>query len=129
MKDADDRKTVFWEARDWNLASQEENRVDLPAALLKCRAVSREIVFYSKNKIEDFRILQVMKMHGNVIERLEFKFGFVIPGSTNSWDQVIDADQENMIPAAVLSGNLLVETLFMSGQTTLAKTEYRIFYI
>ena len=70
-----------------------------------------------------------MKMHGNVIERLEFKFGFVIPGSTNSWDQVIDADQENMIPAAVLSGNLLVETLFMSGQTTLAKTEYRIFYI
>ena len=61
-----------------------------------------------------------MSMQGHLVEQLDFKFGFVIPNSTNSWDQVIEADQENMMPAEVLSGNLVVDTYFMSGSTVLA---------
>ena len=120
MKDADDRETTFWEAKDWDLSIKDEQKVELPAKMLACRAVSREIVFFSKNMIENFAIVQRMSMQGQVVEQLEFKFGFVIPNSTNSWDQVIEADQENILPAQVLSGNLVVDTLFMSGEKVLA---------
>jgi hypothetical protein len=54
--------------------------------MLAAKVLSREMVFYSKHKIENFSIVQEMAMGGQVIERLDFKFGFVIPGSTNSWD-------------------------------------------
>jgi retinal rod rhodopsin-sensitive cGMP 3',5'-cyclic phosphodiesterase subunit delta len=35
------------------------------------------------------------------IEEWFFDFGFVIPNSTNTWQQVIEADEGNMIPAEV----------------------------
>ena len=120
ISDADDRSKIFWSVQNWDLTDQSEQRVDLPAEMLGCRALSREIVFFSKHKIEDFTIVQIMSMQGHQIEKLEFKFGFVIPNSTNSWDQVIEADMENMLPAEMLSGNLVVDTYFNSGTTTLA---------
>ena len=46
------------------------------------------------------------------IEEWLFDFGFVIPNSTNTWQQVIEADEGNMIPAEVLSGNVTIETSF-----------------
>ena len=49
------------------------------------------------------------------METLFFQFGFVIPGSTNSWEQIIVADQENLMPAEVLSGNLVCETIFYAS--------------
>lgn len=33
------------------------------------------------------------------------------------------------MPASVLSGNLVVDTFFMSGDEILAQTKYRIYYI
>lgn len=72
-------------------------------------------MFYSKRVIEDFKIVQRMVLHGQTVEQLEFKFGFVIPNSQNSWDQIIEADQKNMLPKEVLSGNLVVDTFFKSG--------------
>ena len=99
-----------------------------PKSMLTCSELSRELVFSSKEAIRDFSLLQKIFLHGQEIEHLFFKFGFVIPGSTNSWDQVIHSDQGAMIPAEVLSGNLVVETLFMSGDHIIHKTFYRIFY-
>ena len=84
--------------------------------MLSCRAISREIVFFSKQKIENFSIVQVMQLHGQTVEQLSFKFGFVIPNSTNSWDQTIEADVGQVMPAEVLSGNLVVKTYFLSGE-------------
>jgi retinal rod rhodopsin-sensitive cGMP 3',5'-cyclic phosphodiesterase subunit delta len=69
--------------------------------------------FYSKHAIKEFKILQRMKLNEHVVEDLCFNFGFVIPGSTNTWDQVIEADKGNVMPAEVLSGNLIAETYFM----------------
>lgn len=63
------------------------------------------------------------------MEQLSFKFGFVIPNSTNSWDQTIEADVGQVMPAEVLSGNLVVKSYFMSGEEVLAQTEYRIYYL
>ena len=51
-------------------------------------------------------------MQGQVIEEFGFDFGFVMPNTTNSWEQVIDADVGQVMPAEVLSGNLIVDTYF-----------------
>ena len=36
--------------------------------------------------MHDFAIKQVMSMGGQVVEEFQFDFGFVIPGSTNTWE-------------------------------------------
>ena len=61
-----------------------------------------------------------MSLNGQIVEQLDFNFGFVIPNSTNSWDQTIEADIGNVMSAEVLSGNLVVDTFFMSGEQILA---------
>lgn len=129
IKDAENKGKVLWQVNNWSLDDPEsEQCVMFPAEILKCTAISREIVFYSKKKIEKFSIVQRMSMHGHVIEVIEFKFGFVIPNSTNSWDQTIEADVGKVLPAEILSGNLVVDTYFLQGEDVLAHTKYRIFY-
>ena len=55
MKDAE-QGTVLWESSDWNLASNEEQKVEFPASMLACRAIGREMVFYSKKLMHQFSI-------------------------------------------------------------------------
>lgn len=59
-----------------------------------------------------------------------FDFGFVIPGSTNSWQSLIEAAPESqMIPASVLSGHVVIETLFYDGDLEVSCSRVRIYYI
>ena len=130
IKDANNKGKILWQVKQWGLQDSEtEKKVEFPAEMLNCTALSREIVFFSKQKIDQFKIIQRMSLHGQVVEFMEFKFGFVIPNSTNSWDQTIEADVGAVMPASVLSGNLVVDTFFMSGDEILAQTKYRIYYI
>ena len=64
-----------------------------------------------------------------VIEQFHFDFGFVMPNTTNSWEQIIDADVGQVLPAEILSGNLLVDTYFMVKGVAFAKQRYRIYYV
>ena len=57
-----------------------------------------------------------------------FKFGFVIPGSTNTWQQTIQAAGDAMLPAELLSGNVTIETGFYDGDTLVSKSLVRVFY-
>ena len=61
MKDAE-QGTVLWQSSNWDLASQEEQKVEFPAAMLGCKAIGREMVFYSKKLMHQFSIRQVMSM-------------------------------------------------------------------
>ena len=79
--------------------------------------------------MHNFGIKQVMSLGGQVVEEFTFDFGFVIPGSTNSWEQVIDADVGQVMPAEVLSGNLEVDTYFCVKNIPFASQKYRIFYV
>jgi retinal rod rhodopsin-sensitive cGMP 3',5'-cyclic phosphodiesterase subunit delta len=56
-----------------------------------------------------------------------FKFGFVIPNSTNSWQQVIEAADE-MMPAEVLSGNITIHTTFYDGENLIASSSVLLYY-
>ena len=52
----------------------------------------------------------------------------MIPKSQNSWDQIIQADTDGMLTPEMLSGNLLVETLFLSGDKIVHRSFYRVYY-
>lgn len=82
----------------------------------------------------------------------KFDFGFVMPGSTNSWQQTIEAaGGSRMLPAALLryvcgpavavrlpivtvrtcmscSGNVTIETGFYDGDSLVSKSLVRVFY-
>ena len=59
-----------------------------------------------------------------------FSFGFVIPGSTNSWEQTIEAAPPSaMHTAEELSGNITIETSFLDNKSILCKNLVRVFYV
>ena len=68
-----------------------------------------------------------MLLHDQPFEVWNFEFGFVMPGSTNTWQQVIEAADE-MMPAEVLNGNVVIETSFFDGDMLISKCRVRIFY-
>ena len=79
--------------------------------------------------MNNFKMTQRVLVFGKCTEEWTFKFGFVIPGSTNTWEQtIIAAPKERMLPASLLSGNLVVETTFTDGPLLVAKTLVRIYY-
>ena len=58
-----------------------------------------------------------------------FDFGFVIPGSTNTWQHTIYAAEENaMLPAHLLNGAVTIETSFFNGNLFVCKSLVRVFY-
>ena len=66
---------------------------------------------------------------GELFESSRFKFGFVIPNSTNDWEQIIEAKEDGVLPAEILSGKLQVETMFMVQGQILFKNRILIYYV
>ena len=121
----------MWESEDKefdNMFSREQV-AHVPASILDCKAVTREIVFYSSEEMRDFMVEQRVFYMETCIETWEFKFGFVIPGSTNSWEQtIVAAKKEDMIPHYMLNGNVKIETRFYDGPLFVSASVVRIFY-
>ena len=104
--------------------------VSIPASILTLKAVSREMNFSSVELINNFRLVQSVSLRGQPLEEWRFDFGFVIPGSTNSWQCVIEsAGADQMIPAAVLSGHIVIETQFFDGDMLVNTSKIRVFYV
>eukprot|EP00762_Andalucia_godoyi_P003384 ANDGO_06536.mRNA.1 Phosphodiesterase delta-like protein len=107
-----------------------ELEAHIPASVLQCLEVSRTIEFYSRDLMAAMRLEQHVYLGDQEIEEWTFDFGFVIPNSTNSWQTVVEAQGgENMIPAEVLSGNLVIDTKFMDADNVVAHARVRIFYV
>ena len=102
----------------------------IPKSILACKAVSREIIFSSAEALSELKLEQRVFYCGSCIEQWFFTFGYVIPGSTNSWQQVIEAaPPDQMLPAEALSGNLTFETAFYDGKSLMGKNLVRIIYV
>lgn len=100
----------------------------VPESILKCKAVSRELNFSSERQMEEFRLEQRVLLHDQPFEHWSFTFGFVVPGSTNTWQQVIEAADE-MLPAEVLDGNVVLETSFFDGDELIDTCRIRLYYV
>ncbi|XP_061308263.1 retinal rod rhodopsin-sensitive cGMP 3',5'-cyclic phosphodiesterase subunit delta isoform X1 [Pezoporus flaviventris] len=102
----------------------------VPKKILKCKAVSRELNFSSAEQMEKFRLEQKVYFKGQCLEEWFFEFGFVIPNSTNTWQSLIEAAPESqMMPANVLTGNVIIETKFYDDDLLVSTSRVRLFYI
>ena len=128
MKDGSNGK-VMWETTKYNLNNAETEEF-LPKEILNCKEVVREVNFSSKEKIMDLELVQNFYLMGELIETNRFYFGFVIPGSTNNWEQIVEAKPpEEMLSYEILSGNLIVEVLFLSKGEVIVRNSCTIHYI
>lgn len=127
MRDADSG-VVVWTSEDWGKERfDEETETHIPKSILELKAVSREITFSSEEEMKDFRLEQRIFLYAQCIEEWKFKFGFVMPGSTNTWQQTIQA-AEQTLPASVLSGNVVLETGFYEEDDLICKSVLRLYY-
>ena len=80
--------------------------------------------------MEKFRIEQRVLFKGKIMEEWHFEFGFVIPNSTNTWQSLIEAAPESqMMPAKVLSGNVVIETKFYDDALSVSTSKVRLYYV
>lgn len=101
----------------------------LPKKLLTFPAVGREIIFSTQEEIKDFRIEQKFNLGDRTVENWNYKFGFAIPGSENSWETIVEAAGEgNMMPAEMLSGRLFIITSYFSGDLLISRSVIKVFY-
>merc|ERR1719152_905240 len=111
MRDAS-TGTIMWEHHEWD-STKPETEARVPRDILNCRQVSREINFSSAEMMNSLRLVQTVIFNGSHLEEWNFSFGFVIPNSTNTWQQTIEsAEEEEMITAEVASGNIVIDTTF-----------------
>ena len=123
-----DTGEVMWQVNSWNL-DKEFHTENITKNLLKCKKIIRNVNFSSEEKIEDLELIQNFYLMGELFESSRFKFGFVIPGSTNDWEQIMIAKEDGVLPAEVLSGKLQVETLFLVQGKLLYKNKILIYYV
>jgi len=121
---------MMWESAEWDESMfYHEQEAHVPRSILSCAAVSREIKFSSRELMEDFRLEQRVFFQGVCLEEWRFRFGFVIPGSTNTWQQTIEAaDEADMLPADLISGKITIESSFFDGDLLVSKSLVRVFY-
>ena len=119
---------VLWQEENWgDLMVQRD--IHIPKEILKCRSVSREFQFSCKEMLHGLRLEQKIFFQGGCMEEWNFQFGFVIPNSTNTWQQTIHAAEENkMLPASLLNGNVIIETAFYDDDLLVCKMLLRVFY-
>mmetsp|Transcript_50376 Transcript_50376/g.148677 ORF Transcript_50376/g.148677 Transcript_50376/m.148677 type:complete len:173 (-) Transcript_50376:70-588(-) len=127
MRDAS-TGAILWENHDWDCSNETEAQI--PREILRCRQVSREINFSSAEVMSSLRLVQTIIFKHETLEEWNFSFGFVIPNSTNTWQQTIEAaEEEEMIPAELLSGNTVIDTAFYDGDNVIASQRIRIWYV
>ena len=119
---------VMWEVKSWDL-TKENHTENITKELLNCKRIIRNVNFSSDEKIDDLELVQNFYLMGELFETSRFKFGFVIPGSTNDWEQIMIAKEDGVLPAEVLSGKLQVETLFLIQGKILYKNRILIYYV
>ena len=130
MSDASSGTEVWNSGTEWDeglFATELEAHV--PASILSCPAVAREINFTSKEELENFRLEQRVYFQEMLMEEWFFDFGFVIPGSTNTWSSTIEAAGEGqMLPASLLNGKVKIVTSFFEGPLFVGSSSVRVFY-
>lgn len=129
IKMSNEKKETLWktEAKTLN-NNDEEVIVHLPSSILQEPVIVREIKFSTGSEaIEKLRLTQNIRLHDNLVEQWDFSFGFCIPFSTNTWEQMIIADENTMDPS-ILSGNVTIETTFYNEHVVLSSSLWRVFY-
>jgi len=130
MSDATNGTEMWNSGTEWDDGLFEtELEAHVPASILSCPAVAREINFSSREEMSNFRLEQRVYFQGMLMEEWFFDFGFVIPESTNTWQSTIEAAGEGqMLPASLLNGKVNIVTSFFEGSLFVGKSTVKVFY-
>eukprot|EP00047_Mylnosiga_fluctuans_P004635 m.235691 g.235691 ORF g.235691 m.235691 type:complete len:151 (-) comp12860_c0_seq1:81-533(-) len=129
LRDGESGK-ILWQSDEDLSTPDAVHDARVPKQILKCKSVSREINFSSQEEMQSFRLHQRVLFKGNLLEEWHFDFGFVMPGSTNTWQSVIDAAPESqMMSAKALTGNVIIETLFYDGELLISTSRVCVHYV
>ncbi|KAL5033786.1 hypothetical protein RTP6_001703 [Batrachochytrium dendrobatidis] len=125
----------IWKSTDWSHTKQIESSEDdikavhIPSSILKCSSVARCLEFSTIDAIQHLNLHQRVLLGDECVEEWHFDFGFVIPNSTNSWDMEMQAaPPDQMLPAELMSGKLIIETRLMDETKVIHLTRTRVFY-
>jgi len=94
---------------------------------LKSKTLAREISFSSQKQIQDLRVEQYVYFYGEITESFTFRFGFCMPESTNTWQNIIEVN-ENVLSADMLSKNVVLVTKFFANEIEVSSVGIRILY-
>lgn len=129
LTNADDGKTIWQEAKDFSDPNI-IHEVRVPTSILDVRAMQREINFSTAEVLQNFRIVQMAKFKGKLLEQWAFTMGHVKPCTTNSWISTIEAAPESqMMPAKVLNGKVTIETEFYDDEEKFSTSVIKLFYV
>ncbi|XP_057322175.1 retinal rod rhodopsin-sensitive cGMP 3',5'-cyclic phosphodiesterase subunit delta-like [Microplitis mediator] len=129
FRDADTGK-ILWKSNQDLSDPDVEHEARVPKTILNCAAVVREINFSSIEPLGKFRLEQKVLFKGFLMEEWSSEFGFVLPNTTNTWQTLIRGTREcQMMPANVLSGNVLIETKFFDGELLVSTSHVRLYYV
>ena len=78
-----------------------------------CGSISREINFTTEREITNFVLKQNVMLHGHCVEEWNFSFGFMMPNSTNSWQQIIKSAGKGKMRKPESLNNVIIHTSFM----------------
>eukprot|EP00770_Monocercomonoides_exilis_P004807 MONOS_4784.1-p1 / transcript=MONOS_4784.1 / gene=MONOS_4784 / organism=Monocercomonoides_exilis_PA203 / gene_product=unspecified product / transcript_product=unspecified product / location=Mono_scaffold00132:28374-29061(-) / protein_length=128 / sequence_SO=supercontig / SO=protein_coding / is_pseudo=false len=121
-------KKCYFEVSGWDEVLHTDE-MHLEKELLKAKAVQTKYEFTSENEVEELKMEQIMVLGTTPIEYFKFEFGFIIPGSTNTFDSTIHgAGEGKMIPPEMLNGKLKCVIRFLDGEKLLAERIIKVFY-
>jgi retinal rod rhodopsin-sensitive cGMP 3',5'-cyclic phosphodiesterase subunit delta len=105
--------------------------VSIPSSILDCAAVRREINFSTKKEISSLSLVQRFLLNGLCIENWSFQFGYCIPNSTNTWQQVIQSarGKDQMMKATDMSGKVIIDTCFYDKGDLIYQNKAKVYYV
>ncbi|KAF3835629.1 hypothetical protein F7725_028187 [Dissostichus mawsoni] len=119
LRDAETGK-VLWQGTEDLSVPGVEHEARVPKKILKCKAVSRELNFSSSEKLENNASSLQEEENGSLSSAL------LSPNSTNTWQSLIEAAPESqMMPANVLTGNVIIETKFFDDDLHVSTSKVR----
>eukprot|EP01025_Chloroclados_australasicus_P011053 TRINITY_DN14795_c0_g1_i2.p1 TRINITY_DN14795_c0_g1~~TRINITY_DN14795_c0_g1_i2.p1 ORF type:complete len:343 (+),score=21.66 TRINITY_DN14795_c0_g1_i2:83-1111(+) len=66
-------------------------RYSFPRALLQCKNIKTQLTFsVGPNPVPNLRLIERHYFKGDLVREYDMKFGFCIPGSTNTWEAIYD---------------------------------------
>lgn len=117
----------FWDAETWktlwpgteDLSFPEvENEAPVLKKTLKLKAVCPEVTLSSAEQMEKFFLEQKVYFKGKCLEKRIFKFGFVVPNSTITW-------QSQIMPTSALNGSAFRERTFFDNSLLVGTSRVR----
>ena len=142
IRDGESGETLCRHPWTESWANEEEQCVlHIPISVLDLSTVSRELIFHSKDKFNNLHIVQrIMSqrqtstcdgMHAEwtCLEEWVFTFGFVIPGSTNSWQSIIASAKKEPFSPNIRGAEFVIETNFYDDNLFICDEKVRVRYV